>query len=200
MIKVVLLDADNVVVNKKEVFSKILARDLGLNYEQEVLPFFVGVFKPCVVGKADLQEILPPFLEKWGWQKSVEEFLNYWFKSENYIDQKMIATVGTLKKKGIKCYLATNQEKYRTNFMKEEMGFSSIFDGIFSSSEIGFKKPYPEFYQHVLKHLDGVVADEVIFWDDDEENVEGAKQVGIKACVYKDFSDFQRVMQEYLQC
>jgi len=35
-------------------------------------------------------------------------------------------------------YLATNQEKYRTAYLLDQMGFGRQFDGIFSSAYVGY--------------------------------------------------------------
>jgi putative hydrolase of the HAD superfamily len=88
MIQLVILDADGVLIHA-ERFSKQLERDYRIT-TQITEPFFSGPFKECLIGKADLKEELGPYLKKWGWQKSVEEFLDYWFTAEHKIDQSLI--------------------------------------------------------------------------------------------------------------
>jgi len=193
MIKAVLFDGDKVVVNKKENFSVIFSREYGLPYE-ELLPFWLNEFKPCLIGKADLKEVVKPYLKKWQWPKSVDDFLDYWFQSENIIDQRMVKYIEELKKKGVKCYLLINQEIYRTKYMENKMGFKQLFDRIFSSAEVGLKKPHAEFYDFVIKQLNGITKEEVLFWDDDQENVDGALAFGIKSFVYQDFDQFLQKM------
>lgn len=51
MIKVVLFDADGVIVNG-EIFSNVLKQDYGLTKE-DTLGFFKGKFLECLIGKAE---------------------------------------------------------------------------------------------------------------------------------------------------
>lgn len=115
--------------------------------------------------------------------------MNYWFDAENHIDKRIVEAVEKIKKSGIKCYLATNQERYRTQYLRNEMGFSKIFDEVFSSAEVGYKKPQPEFFEYILKEI-GLNKDEIQFWDDTEKNIQGAKEFGFDAQLYQNFEGF----------
>ena len=183
MIKVVIFDADGVLINAVQ-FSKTLSQDYGVSTET-TLPFFNGKFRDCLVGKADLKEELDPHLKTWGWKGSTQEFLNYWFESEHNIDQDVVNEVLNLKTKGIKCYLATNQEKYRTQYIVEKMGFGEIFDGIYSSAHIGHSKPDHKYFEHVVQNSN-VNKSETLFFDDTKENVDSANNFGIHAELYTD--------------
>lgn len=131
------------------------------------------------------------------WEKSVEELLRYWFKSEHKVDENIIEAIKKLRQRGIKCYLATNQEKYRTEYFIHQMGLGRVFDGIFSSASIGAKKPEPAFFSHIKKSLAAVQGSEILYWDDAEENVKAAREFGFKAEVYTTFDQFKRKMTEY---
>lgn len=195
MIKAVIFDADGVLING-EMFSVQLARKYGITTDK-TLPFFNGIFKDCIIGKADLKEVLPPYLKEWGWGKTVEDFLDYWFKSEHNIDLELVNFIKELRKQGIKCYLATNQEKHRVNYMLGKMGFSEVFDKIYASAHLGHKKPSFEFYTKVMDDLNGIKKEEVLFWDDSPENVEAANEFGINAELYSNFQDFNSKMLDY---
>lgn len=198
MIKAILFDADGVVINTTERFSSYLEREYGIT-TKTTAPFFQGVFQDCIVGKADLKEEVSKYLPKWGWKKSVDEFLQYWFESEHKIHEPMVKEIHKIRKQGIKCYLATNQEKYRTTYILENMGFESLFDGTFSSAEVGHKKDRDEYYQHILSQLAGVTPEEILLWDDSMENIDKAKQLKINAEFYTSFEDFQEKMESYLK-
>ena len=197
-IKCILFDVDGVVV-RTEMFSVQYQKEHNISND-EMLPFFMGEFQECIVGKAELKESLKKWLPKWKWSGTVDEFLQYWFKAEHEIDERIIKSIENLRNNEVKCFLATKQEKYRTAYMREEMGFGKIFDGIFSSSDIGFKKPQKEFYEYILKNLKdkhGFNAAEIMFFDDEQKNIDGAKKLGIDAYFYKSFKDFEKVIDEY---
>ncbi|MFA7245476.1 MAG: HAD-IA family hydrolase [Candidatus Magasanikbacteria bacterium] len=190
--KVFLFDTDGVVV-LSEMFSNHYSQKNNIPKE-EMLPFFTGVFQDCMKGKADLKEVIKPWLVKWQWNESVDEFLKQWFEHENNIDEKVIEFINQLKKEGIKCYLATNQEKYRTEYLKNKMKFGELFDGIFSSAYIGHKKPTKEFYEFILDNLN-IPAKEIFYLDDDVKNIEIAKELGIESYLYKDFDKFIKYLK-----
>src|SRR6266699_6685441 len=69
-----------------------------------------------------------------------------------------------------RCDLATNQEKYRTAYLLDQMGFERQFDGIFSSVYVGYMKHDTAFFEHVLRELKDVKPQEILFWDDQPGN------------------------------
>jgi len=195
MIKAIIFDADGMVVIT-EMFSVKYCEEYKVPYET-ILPFFKNEFQPCLVGQADLKEQIKPYLEKWGWTKSVDDFLNYWFKAEHHVDQRVIETISKLRKSEIRCYLATNQELYRTQYLRNQMGFDTVFDKVFSSAEIGYKKPQHEYFEVIVEDL-GLSRDEVQFWDDQEKNVQLATEFGFDARLYTRFDEFEKVVGEYM--
>ena len=58
----------------------------------------------------------------------------------------------------------------------------TYFEKVFTSYEIGARKPNPECFQIVLDYLD-IDPGKVVFIDDNQENVHGANAIGIKGIV-----------------
>jgi putative hydrolase of the HAD superfamily len=182
MIKVIIFDADGVMVNG-ERFSDVLERDYGISLET-TLPFFTGPFQECLVGNLDLKKTVEPYLDSWGWSKGVDAFLDYWFTVEHTINEELIGYIQVLREKGILCFLGTNNEKYRFQYMLEKMGFADSFDKTYASAHLGFKKPDHEFFQRIYNDLDNIQKNEILFLDDDIDNVKSAKDFGINAEIY----------------
>ena len=195
MIKIILFDVDGVLVDG-ELFSRHLARDHGITLEM-TRPFFAGPFSECLVGLADLKQVLPDYVREWGWQRSIDDFLSYWF-SKHSINEPLLHIIQQLRQQGIRCYLATNQEHYRTAYILNEMGFAQKFEGIFSSAHVGQVKSQPAFFEHVLRKLNGIAAHEILFWDDSAPNIVTARQSGLQAEIYTTFADFTIKMSRYL--
>lgn len=61
----------------------------------------------------------------------------------------------------------------------ERRGDYAIFDAIYASHRIGYVKPDPEFYRHILKAEQCEPAD-AVFIDDLEKNVQAAAGLGIR--------------------
>ena len=193
--KCILFDADGVVINS-EMFSVLYQKKFGVSND-EMLPFFKGAFQDCLIGKADLKEAVKPYLIDWEWSGTVDDFLKFWFKAEHSVDEKILNLIQNLQAKNIKCYLATNQEKYRIEYMKNEMGFNDIFDHIFYSAEIGFKKPEQKYYQYIYKWLNSeysVNKDEILFIDDSQNNINEAKSFGLNAHLYSGCEDLIKLI------
>ena len=194
MIKTVVFDTDGMVIQREMYFSQRFSKEFGVPMEK-VLPFFENEFQLCLVGKADLKEELAKYLSQWNWKKSVEELLSYWFANESNLDKKMLESVKNLRSKGIGCYLNTNNEKYRVQYLFENLDLKKIFDGVFSSAELGFLKPQPEFWSAIHERLGKPDKSEVLVWDDDEENVESAKNFGFHSESYSDYDAYENRMK-----
>ena len=200
MIKVIIFDSDGMITSSRK-FTEDLEQDYGIPIER-TLSFFKTVFNKCLIGEADLKEELKDYVDQWGWKKSVESLTDYWFEHGRKVDERFVKKIYELRARGIKCYLCTNQEQYRTNYMRKEMGFGELFDALWSSAEIGYKKPEKEFFQIVYDNInDGTLRkDEVMFWDDDKGNVQGAEQFGFQAYFYDgNFENFEKNVQNVLQ-
>lgn len=195
MIKVLIFDADGVLING-DIFSKRFSREYNIDINK-INSFFDGPFKDCLVGKADLKEVLIPYLEEWGWKDGVDSFLEYWFSSEHSIDQELIDYIQEHRKNGIKCVMATNQEKYRAEYIFNKIGFINSFDKMYVSAHLGHKKTSIEFFEKLVKDLDKIKKEEILFWDDDIENINTAKEFRINAELYTTFEDFKQKMKNY---
>lgn len=194
MIDVLLLDVDGVVITG-DYFSDVLERDLGLTLV-DTKDFFGGPFLECLVGKADLKQEIAHYLPQWGWNKSVDEFLNYWFTSHSKINNELIAAVQQLREDGIHCYLATNQEQYRSAYIWEDLGLKDKFDGKFASHSVGYVKKQPEFFEHVVETLK-IHPSAILFFDDSSIEVASAKGVGLAAEQYVSFDQLQKDLIAY---
>ena len=63
---------------------------------------------------------------------------------------------------------------------RDELRLQDAFDRCFFSNEIGLRKPDADCYRCVVEGL-GVRADEIVFFDDSLECVDGARAVGLHA-------------------
>lgn len=193
-IRTLLFDVDGVLVQSKEYFSQKLAREHKIDAEQ-VLQFFNQHWESIVTGKKDLKSALSSQIESWNWQGSPDELLSYWFATEQNLNTEMHLLIKKLIDKGLSCHLATNQEKYRLQHLIAHSDFSEIFENIYSSCNLGVRKPDIKFFEHIWHDLDEPEKKTVLFWDDSERNVQAAKKFGFKAEKYQDHQQFMQTMK-----
>jgi len=190
--KAVLFDADGVVVRAKKFSDHYaLAHNIAVD---DMTPFFTGEFQKCIIGKADLKKALVPWLSRWQWGGSVDEFLQYWFETEVTVDERVVSTIKQLRSQGIVCGLATNQVNDRIEYFRKELGFDTLFDYTFVSSSIGHKKPSTAFYSYIfdtLRREHEIAPSEILYFDDSEKNVLEAQRLGVQAYHYQSFSDLK---------
>lgn len=197
-IKVVVFDADGVIINSPDYFSVQYEKEFGVSSDI-IQPFFKNRFRDCVIGKADLKEELALSLDEWKWKGTPEELMKYWFKAEHYIDERVVKKIELLKEKGIKCHLGTQQEKYRMEYIKKEMGFEHIFDEIYSSCDIGYEKPDKRFFEFIYNDLNktgDIKPEEIMFWDDKQSIVNVAKELGWQGYLYTNFDEFHKIISQ----
>src|SRR6185312_80284 len=104
------------------------------------------------------------------------------FSQTDQIDKQLVKLIGMLRGR-YKIGLLSNSSGSYLRPILEEHGLNGLFDVTAISAEVGFIKPQPEIFQHILKEM-GVEARETIFIDDNPRNVEAAAAVGIKSIVY----------------
>jgi putative hydrolase of the HAD superfamily len=138
-----------------------------------------------------------PFLKLWKWDGDVESFLSYWF-SFCIVDDDVLDVVRELRAKGLKCYLVTDQERYRAEYVRKNLGLDNELDGFFYSFEMKSSKSESKFYRTVLETLH-LSPEEAIFFDDEEDNIEIAKSLGINSVLVNGREDFWDVVGRYIQ-
>jgi putative hydrolase of the HAD superfamily len=175
-----LLDADGVVLKKGEYVSEKFSRDYGVPLE-DITAFFKGPFIDCQAGQKDLKEELEPYLEKWGWEDGVDSFLDYWFE-DVVVDEQVRKEIAALREKGVKCYMASNNERHRAQKIKNVLG--DALDGYFFSADLKVRKNNPEYFTKISEAL-GIPPSELYFLDNDQGNVEAAKEAGLEASLYQ---------------
>jgi putative hydrolase of the HAD superfamily len=91
--------------------------------------------------------------------------------------------------------LLSNTDVVRFAFIKSKYPEILIFDDYVLSFEVGYMKPHPEIYKEALKRA-GAEAPEAVFIDDMEENIIGAKALGLKGILYKPDTDLEKELRD----
>ncbi len=81
-------------------------------------------------------------------------------------------------------FLLSNTNAIHISAIKQSLGesaytkFYKLFNKVYYSHEIGFRKPNKEAFQLILKE-NNLNANEVVFIDDSPQHIEGAKKIGM---------------------
>lgn len=85
----------------------------------------------------------------------------------------------------VPCYAISNTNPAHVRHMRRAFpGLLDRFDHVFTSHEIGHRKPQAESFAHVLRAI-ALPAAEVLLFDDLEPNVQAAQALGLQAVLVK---------------
>lgn len=97
-------------------------------------------------------------------------------------DPNMYTLIDQLKENGVRVGMLSNIDDRYTKLIRD-FGFYKPFEPCLLSCEMGLEKPDPKAYELLLKTIN-LPAEEIVFIDDKEENVEAAKAMGIDAILF----------------
>jgi putative hydrolase of the HAD superfamily len=89
-----------------------------------------------------------------------------------------VKLVESLRREGYQVYLFSNTSPPHARFLRRR-GWDRLFDGFLSSCELGSMKPDATAYARALERI-RAPSSQVVFIDDKEANVRGAKEFGIR--------------------
>ena len=101
-----------------------------------------------------------------------------------------------LKRRGTPVYCITNFSVDKLNRARERFEELNAFDGIVISGEVRLLKPDAAIYRRLLDQHD-LRAEDTLFIDDVEQNVEGARAVGMHAVRFIDAATLRNDLTGY---
>jgi putative hydrolase of the HAD superfamily len=198
--KVILFDCDGVLIRYPHDFIAELEQT-GLVRARDVLRRFNSEADEAMRkgDGAGIPVMLERYLAELGWGKSALEFLEEQLSyTKKYVDEKLLGEIKKLRAAGTRCSLATNQNRYRAQFILNDLGLKEHFDDLYLSCEIGCRKNEPEFWEYVLDDMREkariVSGWEVVYFDDGQENIDMASQFGLQSFLFTNIIQFERDM------
>lgn len=194
---IILFDADGVLLKSGHLFTEQLEVQYHIPVSR-TQPFFKGVFRNCSRGNADVKEELKKVIDDWGWKGTVQKLTDFWFTYGTQIDFEILMHIQLLRKSGVDCYLTTDQEKYRGEFLRTTLVNNDTLSGVFFSAEIGYTKNEPGFFEYVydalLRNRKEISRDQILLVDDDEKNIEVARAFGFVTHLYKNLEGLKKLI------
>lgn len=196
MIKAVTFDLDGVCfINGKSSFIVNLGR-LGVpeNEARRVFLKSEEMNEKYKIGQMTDQEYWSWAIKQWKIDLSVNEIVDLLIKGYK-VNQEVVEAVRKTKKKGYKALICSNNFPARVNGLQERFRFLDNFDVAVFSYQVGATKPSEKIFRELVNRA-RVRPEEIVFADDNEDNLAGAKRIGIQAFYYEGFGQFLAKLKE----
>ena len=110
------------------------------------------------------------------------------------INSSMVEWMRQLRSSGLKVGLLSNMHPDMVAHCRREFPWIADFDFATFSGDVRLIKPDPAIYRHTLHGL-GVSAEEALFLDDREANIQAARDLGIHAIQFRSMGQLREEMQ-----
>ncbi len=197
-IEAVLFDADGVMQRRPQGWRDTLGELLGFGGNpSDFLADIFAIEVPALEGRSDFPEALLHVLSRWNCRATLSDALHVWTMIE--VDPEITDTIRALRRQGLGCHLATNQERYKAHYMSAALGYCELFDQEFYSCRLGRRKPDGAYFRAILHDIE-LLPHQVLFVDDLQVNVDSARQVGLHAATFSlatGRDGLHRILREY---
>lgn len=177
-------------------FLSLLAERLEVS-QVELAPIFIGRQNDLWdLGEIDNDRFYNYVLQELAIPAEKKSVIANFMENDFYIQPELLAYIRSLRK-DYTTILLTNFPTHLHKLLKTKWDISGAFDHLFASCDIKLLKPDPHIYNHVLQKT-GFSAGEVVFIDDREVNIRGAKDKGIRSILYQDVNQVIADLNEIL--
>jgi|SRR2546429_786524 len=197
MIKAIFLDIGGVLILSKyrEIIEKWASE---LNVPSDKLHQTLKQYSH--IGMAGKRGSYQEFLEQneidWITADQLKALQKEAWKSE-YINQELLDFI--LENKGKYTFgIITNNYKEAEELLLKKFNVPKFYSVFVSSADIGVLKPDERIYQYALERIK-TPAEQTIFVDDQERNVEAAKELGMVGFLYRDNESLLKQLSKALK-
>lgn len=141
--------------------------------------FFQKVCSLAESGKISDDDFFNGIIREYNLDINIDEIKEYYNESNGDYNKEALVLLKRIRDNGNKVYILSNLKKFDyDNFIKDIS--NEYYDKFYKSYEIGLEKPDKRIYEFVIKDLE-VNPNDILFFDDNENNVNVAKELGIDA-------------------
>lgn len=173
----VLLDADGVLQRSSPDPIGLLVQWAGDRAEELGRALWTAERGP-LRGEGDFLHVVEAVVPSYADVDPSEVYRRLWH--DITVSAETLALVGRVREAGLGVHLGTNQHRQRGEHMARALGYDELFDVSCYSWEMGTKKPEAAYFEIAVERI-GAPAEQVLFVDDMELNVEAARAVGLRA-------------------
>jgi len=202
--KAIIFDLGGVILNIDYILTIAAFKKLGI---KEASTFYCKKTQNHIFDKLETGDISGKYflesLQKQTNNASTMQVEKAWNAMLLDLPQRRLDCIKKLKNKS-KIFLLSNTNAIHIRAFKNKIGaekwkaFSALFDKMYLSYEIGFRKPSKEAFHIILKE-NKLKPNEVFFIDDSPQHIEAAKKMGIHCYYLKQGEDIVTVFPDTVQ-
>ena len=102
-----------------------------------------------------------------------------------HANEPMLDLMRELRGRGFRMAILTNNVREWEPLWRSKLPLDEIFELIVDSAWVGMRKPDPEIYLLTLQRLGGLDPAACLFVDDNQQNVETARELGMRAVQFR---------------
>jgi len=188
--KTIIFDVSGV-ITEDDLPSQImkLARDYSLDFNRALEAVDLMNYADAVVGKKTSRQMYETTMDRLRIDMDFGEFISR-FLGGYALKQDMLDLVRNLNEHRL--FVLSNQTPINSEYLHGVL--DPLFERVFFSNEIGFRKPDPKSFQKLLDET-GLRAEECIFIDDNLDNIKAAWALGFKVILFRGRESLVRDLQ-----
>ena len=193
-IKAIVFDLDGVYFNKGKAESLSSLTRYGVEEASAKSVFLTSQqMADYKLGKINDDEFWAWAESQWNTGLSSHELIELML--DGYaIDERVMQLVQTVRCKGYKTLICSNNFPARIQGLERKFGFLQQFDTAVFSYQVHAAKPSTEIFAELLRRS-GCQPQEIVYADDKSTALTGAKDLGINTLVYIDFEKYCNDLQ-----
>ncbi|SFN58264.1 putative hydrolase of the HAD superfamily [Izhakiella capsodis] len=139
-------------------------------------------------GEIDDEQFAAKLCQQLGLALSFKQFTAGWQAIFVGVRPGVITLMNQLRQRGDRVVVLSNTNQLHCDFWRTEYPeVQQAADKIYLSQEMGMRKPEMRIYQQLI-YEEGFKPEQAIFFDDNADNIEGARRLGINAVHVTDAS------------
>ncbi|MBI5222597.1 MAG: HAD hydrolase-like protein [Candidatus Magasanikbacteria bacterium] len=198
-IKLIIFDAYGVILSGGyPLTSKWLAKKFGLDWQEIYKILYVKYFNLAAEKKITQQEAWVKAIKELDLSITVAELKRNHYKLMG-VNRRVLSMVERLKKNYFVLLLSKNTRGQFADINHLFPELKKTFGkNIINTWEYNLPKASKETLNMVFSRY-SVKPDEVVYTDDQDSNLEPAKEIGVKTILYQSFSQFQKDLREAIK-
>ncbi len=185
MIKVLVWDLAGVLLHTvKGTFESLLAERLQASEQAVYDAIRSETNNRWDLGEIEDQEFYTWLLQTLDQPLSKVPIMEKFVRDDFYVHPQMLAAIRDYHTR-YTTVLLTNFPSHLHEFLRTVWNIDGTFDHVIASCDVKLLKPDPRMYRYALEQA-GCQAQEAVFIDDREGNVQGAQSIGMHSIVFRD--------------